>query len=152
MWPIRTRIGPAGNVRPPQPVACAIATDTHLPSTGRKVEDHSDVGAKCHGLLPRHSEPRADKHGGLARTAGVHHTGRAWNGDRTEGDDHSHHDEQFNNSGAEFGGVARHGCYLSPVLAATTVTSGLIFKNDFSPMPCTFISSSLFLKPPFFCR
>src|SRR5687768_11402102 len=36
--------------------------------------------------------------------------------------------------------------------AAVTVISGFIFKKLFSPMPRTFIRSSTFLNPPFFCR
>src|SRR5688572_13692213 len=36
--------------------------------------------------------------------------------------------------------------------AVATVTSGLSFRKLFSPMPRTFIRSSGFLKPPFFCR
>ena len=35
---------------------------------------------------------------------------------------------------------------------AVTVISAFIFRKLFSPMPRTFIKSSTFLKPPFFCR
>src|SRR6266550_1072333 len=37
-------------------------------------------------------------------------------------------------------------------LSAVTVMSGLSFRKLFSPMPLTFINSSIFLKLPFFCR
>lgn len=39
-----------------------------------------------------------------------------------------------------------------PDFAGVTVMSGFIFKKLFSPTPLTFIKSSTFLKPPFFCR
>ena len=37
-------------------------------------------------------------------------------------------------------------------LLSPTVMSGFSFRKLFSPMPLTFISSSIFLKPPFFSR
>ena len=46
------------------------------------------------------------------------------------------------------------GCEASCFPAAAggvTLTSGRIFRKFFSPMPLTFIRSSTFLKPPFFC-
>jgi hypothetical protein len=39
-----------------------------------------------------------------------------------------------------------------PDFGSVTVMSGFIFKKLFSPTPLTFIRSSTFLKPPFFCR
>ena len=45
--------------------------------------------------------------------------------------------------------VARH---RSLSLIGATDTNGLSLRNDFSPMPRTFIRSSIFLKPPFFWR
>src|SRR5204863_9623741 len=47
--------------------------------------------------------------------------------------------------------AARHDQSRS-VLGVLTVTSVFNFRKFFSPMPRTFISSSGFLKPPFFCR
>ena len=35
---------------------------------------------------------------------------------------------------------------------APTVRQSLILRKPFSPMPCTFMSSSIFLKAPFFWR
>ena len=39
-----------------------------------------------------------------------------------------------------------------PGFATVTVMSGFILRKLFSPTPLTFIRSSTFLKPPFFCR
>ena len=37
-------------------------------------------------------------------------------------------------------------------LGAATVSCGFSLRKLFSPMPCTFINSSIFLNGPFFCR
>jgi len=39
-----------------------------------------------------------------------------------------------------------------PIFGGPMVMSGLSFRNVFSPMPRTFIRSSIFLKAPFFSR
>ena len=53
------------------------------------------------------------------------------------------------------GDTGRGLLYRSPAFSALstlTVTIGLSFKKLFSPIPFTFINSSIFLNPPFFWR
>src|SRR5207247_11362154 len=70
--------------------------------------------------------------------------------DGADRDDQRHHERELHQRIARF--AQRPYGWLWSAFAAVTVTCDFSLRKFFSPTPRTFISSSIFLNGPFFCR
>ena len=129
------------DVRAPKPVRVAVRTDPDRPSAVHQVEDQSDGRRARHRLLPGQPEPRRHEARGVSRATRVR-AGSFVIGSATDTKVVAATSTSRSSTG---GSPSLLGPTLigSVVFGGATVTSGLRVRNAFSPIPFTFMSSSI---------
>src|SRR5687768_2278606 len=140
-------------------VSISIDEDTEREATGNLIKAKTDGGTARDRLRPREPEPGGEVPGRSMATRVISGRQRLKQGDARECRGHADDGHQLDQ------GItcarrprARHASAASSTqrgysdFGVVTVINAFIFRKLFSPMPRTFIRSSTFLKPPFFCR